>query len=130
MVTSVKHIEFAICVANDGRDDLEVSKVYQVLCDAEAAGVGCRAGGSHIFIDYFFTILASISSHTFGSSSTSAGSCSAANSKCCCLRSNCTFSTFAAALPVTVIPTSKGNRYGSPGSVCVKSSCTFFAVAS
>jgi hypothetical protein len=41
MVTSKKHIEFAICVASKGYDDLEVWKVYQVLPDAKAAGVGC-----------------------------------------------------------------------------------------
>src|ERR1700679_292237 len=40
-----------------------------------------RLNARDIFIDYFFTTLASINSHTFGSSSTSAGSCSAANSK-------------------------------------------------
>ena len=36
-----KKQEFAICVANDGYDDLEVWKVYQVLPDANAVGVGC-----------------------------------------------------------------------------------------
>src|SRR5882672_9802772 len=41
MLTSRKHVEYAICVANEGYDDLEVWKVYQVLPDAKAAGVGC-----------------------------------------------------------------------------------------
>jgi len=41
MFTSKKRVEFAICVANEGYDDLEVWKVYQVLPDAKAAGVGC-----------------------------------------------------------------------------------------
>jgi len=41
MPTSKKHVEFAICVENEGYDDLEVWKVYQVLPDARAAGVGC-----------------------------------------------------------------------------------------
>src|SRR5713101_10170424 len=41
MVTSKKLVEFAICVANEGYDDLEVWKVYQVLADPKAAGVGC-----------------------------------------------------------------------------------------
>ena len=41
MVTSKKRVEFAICVANEGYDDLETWKVYQVLPDAKAAGVGC-----------------------------------------------------------------------------------------
>jgi hypothetical protein len=38
---SKKHVEFAICVANEGYDDLEVWKVYQVLPDAKASGLGC-----------------------------------------------------------------------------------------
>ena len=41
MHTSKKRVEFAICVANEGYEDLEVWKVYQVLPDAKAAGVGC-----------------------------------------------------------------------------------------
>jgi hypothetical protein len=34
-------IGFAICVANEGYEDLEVWKVYQVLPDWKAAEVGC-----------------------------------------------------------------------------------------
>ena len=41
MLTSKKRVEFAVCVANEGYDDLEVWKVYQVLSDAKAARVGC-----------------------------------------------------------------------------------------
>ncbi len=41
MLKSKKHVEFGICVANEGYDDLEVWKLYQVLPDAKAAGVGC-----------------------------------------------------------------------------------------
>ena len=41
MLTGRKHVEFAVCVANEGYDDLEVWKVYQVLPDAKAASVGC-----------------------------------------------------------------------------------------
>jgi hypothetical protein len=41
MLTSKKRIEFAVCVASEGYDDLEVWKVYRVLPDAKAAGVGC-----------------------------------------------------------------------------------------
>jgi hypothetical protein len=33
--------DFAICIVNDGYDDLEVWKVYQILSDSKAAGVGC-----------------------------------------------------------------------------------------
>ena len=41
MVTSKKRIEFAVFVANEGYEDIEVWKVYQVLPDAKAASVGC-----------------------------------------------------------------------------------------
>ena len=41
MVASKKRFEFAMCIANKGYDDLEAWKVYQVLPDAKAAGVGC-----------------------------------------------------------------------------------------
>ncbi len=41
MLTDKKRVEFAVCVANEGYEDLEVWKVYQVLPDAKAAEVGC-----------------------------------------------------------------------------------------
>ena len=41
MLANKKRVEFAICVANEGYEDLEVWKVYQVLPDAKAGGVGC-----------------------------------------------------------------------------------------
>ena len=41
MVTSKKRVEFAICMSNQGYDDLEEAKVYPVLPDAKAAEVGC-----------------------------------------------------------------------------------------
>ena len=41
MLTSKKRVEFAVCVANQGYDDLEMWKVYQVLADAKASGLGC-----------------------------------------------------------------------------------------
>ena len=41
MITSKKRVGFAICVANGGFDDLDVWKVYRVLPDAKAAGLGC-----------------------------------------------------------------------------------------
>jgi len=41
MATIKKSPRFAICVANEGYDDLEVRKVYPVLPDAKAAGLGC-----------------------------------------------------------------------------------------
>jgi len=36
-----ERVEFAICVANEGYEDLEMRKVYQVLPDPKAAKVGC-----------------------------------------------------------------------------------------
>ena len=62
MVTSKKRVEFAICVGNEGYDDLEVWKVYQVLPDAKAAGVGCirvvdESGEDYLYPeDYFVPI--------------------------------------------------------------------------
>ena len=41
MDTTKKRAQFAICVANQGYDDLEVWKVYKLLPDAKAAAVGC-----------------------------------------------------------------------------------------
>jgi putative intracellular protease/amidase len=41
MPASKKRVEYAVCVANEGFEDLEVWKVYQVLPDAKAAGRGC-----------------------------------------------------------------------------------------
>jgi hypothetical protein len=41
MFTSRGRVKFAVCVANEGYDDLEVWKVYQVQPDAKAAEVGC-----------------------------------------------------------------------------------------
>jgi hypothetical protein len=39
-MASVPH-EFAICIANEGYEDLEVWKVYRLLPDPQAAEVGC-----------------------------------------------------------------------------------------
>jgi hypothetical protein len=41
MATGKKRVEYAICVANQEYEDVEVWKVYQVLPDDKAAGVGC-----------------------------------------------------------------------------------------
>ncbi len=41
MFTGRKRVDFAMCVANEGYEDLEVWKVYQVLPDAKAASVAC-----------------------------------------------------------------------------------------
>ncbi len=36
-----KHVEFAMCLAADGYEDLEAWKVYRVLPDPKAAEVAC-----------------------------------------------------------------------------------------
>jgi hypothetical protein len=36
-----EQINFAVCIANAGYEDVEALKVYQVLSDAKAAEVGC-----------------------------------------------------------------------------------------
>lgn len=41
MSTSTTNVEFAICVANEGYEDLHAWKVYRVLPDTKAAEVGC-----------------------------------------------------------------------------------------
>ncbi len=41
MATINKTPRFAICVANEGYDDLEIWKIYPVLPDAKDAGLGC-----------------------------------------------------------------------------------------
>ena len=41
MVTGKKSVEYAICVANRGYEDLDVWKVYRVLPDPKAAELGC-----------------------------------------------------------------------------------------
>ena len=62
MLTSKKRVEFAICVANEGYDDIEVRKVYQVLRDVKAAGVGCvrvidESGEDYLYpADLFLTV--------------------------------------------------------------------------
>lgn len=38
---TTEQFEFAICVANEGYEDLEVWKVYRILPDPKAAEVGC-----------------------------------------------------------------------------------------
>lgn len=41
MRTSARGRKFAICVKNDGAEDLEVWKVYRVVSDRRAATEGC-----------------------------------------------------------------------------------------
>ncbi len=41
MRTSARGRQFAICVKNDGAEDLEVWKVYRVVSDRRAATEGC-----------------------------------------------------------------------------------------
>ena len=53
---------FAVCVANKGYDDIEVWKVYQVLPDAKAAGVGCvrvidESGEDYLYPSNYFVAI-------------------------------------------------------------------------
>ena len=41
MDTQETPINFAVCIAVSGDEDLEVCKVYRILPDAKAAEVGC-----------------------------------------------------------------------------------------
>jgi hypothetical protein len=41
METKTMTINFAVCLATSGEEDLEVRKVYRILPDAKAAEVGC-----------------------------------------------------------------------------------------
>jgi hypothetical protein len=41
MYTAELSVQFAICVAGEADDDLEVWKVYRVLPDLKASEVGC-----------------------------------------------------------------------------------------
>ena len=54
MPTTKKRVEFAICVANEGYDDLEVWKVYQVVPDAKAAEVACLRVKDESGEDYLY----------------------------------------------------------------------------
>jgi len=56
MVTSSGTVEFAICVANQGYDDLEVWKVYRGLSDAKAAEVGCLRVIDESGEDYLYPV--------------------------------------------------------------------------
>jgi hypothetical protein len=56
MPTNKKSVEFAICVANQGYDDLEVWKVYRVLSDPTAAEVGCLRVIDESGEDYLYPI--------------------------------------------------------------------------
>ncbi len=57
-----KKVSFAICIANKECDDLELSKVYRVLPDAKAAGMGClrvidESGEDYLYPDNLFIVL-------------------------------------------------------------------------
>jgi hypothetical protein len=40
MTSHDEHAHFAVCIRNEGLDDLELRKLYQVLPDESAAGSG------------------------------------------------------------------------------------------
>ena len=46
--------EFAICVMNEGHEDLEVWKVYRILPDPRAAEVGCLRAIDESGEDYLY----------------------------------------------------------------------------
>ena len=54
--------QFAICVGNEGAEDLEIRRVYQILRDARAAKVGYvrvvdESGDDYIYpADYFVPV--------------------------------------------------------------------------
>ena len=54
MLRKNERVEFAICVANKGYDDLEVWKIYRVLPDAKAAEVGCIRAIDESGEDYLY----------------------------------------------------------------------------
>lgn len=56
MPVNKKDVEFAICVANEGYDDLEVWKVYRILSDAKAAEVGCLRVIDESGEDYLYPV--------------------------------------------------------------------------
>ena len=63
MPASKKRVKFAICVADEGYDDLEVWKVYRVLPDTKAAEVGClrvvdESGEDYLYPKPFFRAIA------------------------------------------------------------------------
>jgi hypothetical protein len=41
MLMTTAQPDFAICIANEGYEDLEIWKLYRLLPDAKAAEVGC-----------------------------------------------------------------------------------------
>lgn len=48
--------EFAICIAAEGYDDLEVWKVYRILPDSKAAEVGCLRVIDESGEDYLYPV--------------------------------------------------------------------------
>jgi hypothetical protein len=56
MHTTNTDIGFAICIANEGYEDLEVWKVYRVLPDAKAAEVGCLRVIDESGEDYLYPV--------------------------------------------------------------------------
>jgi hypothetical protein len=62
MVTSKKRADFAICVADQGYEDLNAWKVYRVLPDRKATELGCmrvidESGEDYLYpADRFVTV--------------------------------------------------------------------------
>ncbi len=54
-MTTEQH-DFAICIANEGHDDLEVWKVYRILLDPKAVEVACLRVVDESGEDYLYPI--------------------------------------------------------------------------
>lgn len=50
------HINFAVCIANTGDEDIEVGKVYRVLPDTTATEVGCLRVIDESGEDYLYPV--------------------------------------------------------------------------
>lgn len=58
--------EFAICIANEGYEDLQVWKVYRLLPDPKAAEVGCLRVLDESGEDYLYPASRAWRNHLFG----------------------------------------------------------------
>ena len=56
MRMKTKQPEFAICIASEGYEDLEVWKMYRILPDEKAADVGCLRVIDESEEDYLYPI--------------------------------------------------------------------------
>ena len=62
MDTKETQVNFAVCLATSGDEDLEVGKVYRILQDAQATEVGClrvidESGEDYLYPEEQFMVL-------------------------------------------------------------------------